>query len=121
MDHKKWNFRMTNKLGTSSYRRIVVFLTVSSNAVVCLEFTKELGWCDGNVMNKNEKGELVQETEKAWKSCIVMLKSGVDNDQVMTHMVYNLDKETLLKEIREHVARNMAEAPDDALYGSETL
>jgi hypothetical protein len=106
MDHKKWNFRLSTDPAIAT----------------------KMGWChNGNhkpsadAPKKDGEGDNKDFSSKPYKSCIVMLKSGIDNDMVMSHEVFDKDKETVLKEMREMVARNMAETPDDAVYGSETL
>jgi hypothetical protein len=80
---------------------------------------KSMGWCDR-----------VEETvgaDTTFRSCIVILKSapkpaeGGNTPTVLTHMVFDKDKDALLKEIRETMARNMEEEVADAVYNSETL
>ena len=78
-----------------------------------------MGWCDR-----------VEETvgaDTTFRSCVVILKSapkpveGGNTPTVLTHMVFDKDKDALLKEIREAMARNMEEEVADAVYNSETL
>ena len=104
MSHKKWNFRISTKP----------------------DIATKLGWCHNgahkpDAKNMKEEDKTKDFSSKPYKSCVVMLKSGIDNDMVMTHEVFDKDKEALLKEMKEMVARNMAETADDAVYESETL
>jgi hypothetical protein len=96
--------------------------------LVVVGIAEKMGWCHNG--NHKPAKEDPADTEKKpddhydskpYKSCIVMLKSAKEEDMVMSHNVFDKDKESLLKEIKDLVARNMAETPDAALYESETL